>query len=96
MTAPGPGVAPCPDCGERVLLALGDDLELLSVEPDDDGPLAACVDEAGDAHVRPLPPGGQLRLGEYLFALHACPLAKVLPFSGRARQDRPEKRRRYA
>ncbi len=85
MTAPG--VALCAECGKRVLLALGGGHELLAVTPDDEGPLAACVDEAGDAHVRQLPPGGQIRLGEYLFRLHACPLAEVIPpFPG----QRPE------
>jgi hypothetical protein len=95
MTTLRPGVAPCPDCGGRVLLALGDDLELLAVEPDDDGPLAACSDEAGDARVRPLAPGDQIRLGEYLFALHVCPIAPVIPLTARTR-TRLENRRRYA
>lgn len=95
MTAPSPGVASCPDCGERVLFALGDDLELLAVEPDDDGPLAACADATGDVRVRTLPPGGQFRLGEYLFAPHVCPLAKVIPFAARTR-TRLETKARYA
>lgn len=81
---------PCPGCGRPVLLAFDAAMNDVALDPDPAGGLAVAADANHVPWCRPVGPCVQLALGEDLYRLHACPLARVLAFNaGRAR-------RRYA
>lgn len=96
-----PGVAPCHGCGQSVLFAVPDGTdEVLALDPDERGVIAAWQDQAGTARCRRLKPNDQLALGEFLFRFHdatCTALAPVVPLQAapslRPRPARPEPRR---
>ena len=96
-----PGVATCPDCGERLLCAATPVGDVLALSPDDSGPVIAYEDGEGIPRCRPAGPDEQLALGEYMFRAHdpRCPaLAPVsdLAAERERRRLRPVPERRHA
>lgn len=82
-----PGVAPCHGCGRDVLFAVPDgSADVLALDPDDRGAVAAWEDGSGTARCRPVAATYQIALGEFLFRYHdpACPaLAPVMDLAAR-------------
>ena len=87
-----PGVAPCHGCGQSVLFAVPDGSdEVLALDPNDRGLIAAWEDDSGTARCRRVKATHQLALGEFLFRFHdaTCPaIARPRPISS-AKSLRP-------
>jgi hypothetical protein len=65
------GVGDCPTCDKRVLFAYGPDGKRAALDPAPGGGLFAVAWDANWVPTfRPVPGGGQLALGEHLFAQH--------------------------
>ena len=89
-----PGVAPCHGCGQDVLFAVpAGSEEVLAMDPDDRGVIAAWEDDSGTARCRRVKATHQLALGEFLFRFHdaTCPaIARPRPI-GSAPSARPRR-----
>lgn len=98
-----PGVAPCHACGQSVLFAVPDGAdEVLALDPDERGVIAAWQDGDGIARCRRVKVSEQLALGEYLFRFHdatCTAIARPRPIGtapSARRPARPEPRRASA
>jgi hypothetical protein len=85
------GVGDCPRCDRRVLFAYGPDGRRAALDPaPGEGPYAVTWDADWVPTFRPVPGGGQLALGEHLFAAHPaeCDKPAVIVPIGAARSLR--------
>jgi hypothetical protein len=71
------GVGDCPECGKRVLFAYGTHGQRAALDPaPGEGPYAVAWDASWVPTFRPVKDGGQLALGEHLFAAHPAGCGK--------------------
>ena len=71
------GVGDCPKCDKRVLFAYGPDGRRRALDPaPGEGPFAVAWDANWVPTFRPVADGGQLVLGEHLFAEHPADCGK--------------------
>lgn len=72
------GVGDCPQCDKRVLFAYGPGGIRAALDPaPGEGPFAVTWDAEWVPTFRPVADGGQLALGEHLFAIHPADCGKA-------------------